>query len=95
MLHTIIKKFPQTEVDKQSVSLFFHLVARLVNDQDNKVRSMAGEAIKLLIGRVSPHLLDSIMNKCQIWYLGESQQLWGVGAQVKLFFLYVSFILLV
>ncbi|KAK0607559.1 hypothetical protein LWI29_016732 [Acer saccharum] len=82
MLHTIIKKFPQTEVDKQSLSLFFHLVARLVNDHDNKVRSMAGVAIKLLIGRVSPHLLDSIMNKCQIWYLGESQQLWGVGAQV-------------
>ncbi|KAK4855220.1 hypothetical protein QYF36_005197 [Acer negundo] len=43
---------------------------------------MAGVAIKLLIGRVSPHLLDSILNKCQIWYLGESQQLWGVGAQV-------------
>ena len=93
MLHTIIKKFPQTEVDKQSLSLFFHLVARLVNDHDNKVRSMAGVAIKLLIGRVSPHLLDSILNKCQIWYLGENQQLWGVGAQVKLFFLYVSFIL--
>ncbi|KAI9195334.1 hypothetical protein LWI28_013950 [Acer negundo] len=82
MLHTIIKKFPQTEVDKQSLSLFFHLVARLVNDHDNKVHSMAGVAIKLLIGCVSPHLLDSILNKCQIWYLGESQQLWGVGAQV-------------
>lgn len=83
MLHAIIKKFPQTKLDEQSHTLFVHLVARLANDHDNKVRAMTGVAIKLLIERINPHLLNSILEYGLSWYLGMKQQLWSAGAQVK------------
>ncbi|XVF65313.1 hypothetical protein PTKIN_Ptkin09bG0238000 [Pterospermum kingtungense] len=50
--------------------------------QDNKVRSMTGAVIKLLIGRISQHSLNSILEYSLSWYLGEKQQLWSAGAQV-------------
>ncbi|KAJ0034275.1 hypothetical protein Pint_25497 [Pistacia integerrima] len=81
MLHAIIKKFPQTKLDEQSHTLFVHLVARLANDHDNKVRSMTGVAIKLLIERINPHMLHSILEYSLSWYLGMKQQLWSAGAQ--------------
>lgn len=88
MLHAIIKKFPQTKLDEQSHTLFVHLVARLANDHDNKVRSMTGVAIKLLIERINPHMLHSILEYSLSWYLGTKQQLWSAGAQVKVSYLY-------
>lgn len=83
MIHTIIIKFPKSIVDEQSQTLFVHLVVCLTNDQDNKVRSMIGAAIKLLIGRISPHSLHPIIEYSLSWYLGEKQQLWSAAAQVK------------
>ncbi|CBI17281.3 unnamed protein product, partial [Vitis vinifera] len=82
MIHTIIIKFPKSIVDEQSQTLFVHLVVCLTNDQDNKVRSMIGAAIKLLIGRISPHSLHPIIEYSLSWYLGEKQQLWSAAAQV-------------
>ncbi|KAA3480361.1 small subunit processome component 20-like protein isoform X2 [Gossypium australe] len=82
MLHTIMIKFPKAIVDEQSQTIFVHLVVCLANDQDNKVRSMTGAVIKLLIGRISQHSLNSILEYSLSWYLGEKQQLWSAGAQV-------------
>ncbi|MBA0870529.1 hypothetical protein Goshw_013714, partial [Gossypium schwendimanii] len=81
MLHTIMIKFPKAIVDEQSQTIFVHLVVCLANDQDNKVRSMTGAVIKLLIGRISQHSLNSILEYSLSWYLGEKQQLWSAGAQ--------------
>ncbi|MBA0664450.1 hypothetical protein Goklo_004447, partial [Gossypium klotzschianum] len=82
MLHTIMIKFPKAIVDEQSQTIFVHLVVCLANDQNNKVRSMTGAVIKLLIGRISQHSLNSILEYSLSWYLGEKQQLWSAGAQV-------------
>lgn len=82
MLHTIMIKFPKAIVDEQSQTIFVHLVVCLANDQDNKVRSMTGAVIKLLIGCISQHSLNSILEYSLSWYLGEKQQLWSAGAQV-------------
>ncbi|KAE8708758.1 Non-imprinted in Prader-Willi/Angelman syndrome region protein [Hibiscus syriacus] len=82
MLHAILIKFPKGIVDEQSQTIFVHLVVSLANDQDNKVRSMTGAVIKLLIGRISQHSLNSILEYSMSWYLGEKQQLWSAGAQV-------------
>ncbi|KAK3004391.1 hypothetical protein RJ639_018254 [Escallonia herrerae] len=82
MLHAIIIKFPQSVVDELSQTTFVHLVVCLANDQDNKVRSMTGAAIKLLIGRVSPQPLDSILQYSLSWYSGGKQHLWSAAAQV-------------
>ncbi|KAL2508708.1 ARM repeat superfamily protein [Forsythia ovata] len=82
MLHAIIMKFPNTILDKQSETLFMHLVVCLANDQDSKVRSMAAAAIKSLIGHVSPHSLHAILESSLSWYQGEKQKLWGAAAQV-------------
>lgn len=83
MLHAIIMKFPQSVVDEQSQTFFVHLVVCLANDRDSKVRSMAGAAIKLLIGRISPQLLNSILEYVLYWYSGEKQNLWSAAAQVQ------------
>ncbi|KAF7849855.1 hypothetical protein BT93_L0220 [Corymbia citriodora subsp. variegata] len=82
MLHAIIVKFPKSVLDEQSQSLFIHLVVSLANDQDNRVRSMTGAAIKLLVGRISPHPLHSILEYSLSWYLGGKKQLWSAAAQV-------------
>ncbi|XP_020226475.1 small subunit processome component 20 homolog isoform X2 [Cajanus cajan] len=82
MIHAIIVKFPRSVLDEQSHILFVHLVACLVNDNDNIVRSMSGVAIKKLISAVSPNSLKSILEDALSWYLGDKQQLWGAGAQV-------------
>ncbi|KAL2486861.1 ARM repeat superfamily protein [Abeliophyllum distichum] len=82
MLHAIIMKFPKTILDKQSETLFMHLVVCLANDQDSKVRLMAAAAIKCLIGHVSPHSLHAILGSSLSWYQGEKQKLWGAAAQV-------------
>ncbi|VFR01143.1 unnamed protein product [Cuscuta campestris] len=81
MLHVIIMKFP-TRIDEQVHTIFMHLVICLANDQDNKVRSMAGAAIKLLAGRVNSHSLKSILENCFSWYVVEKQHLWSSAAQV-------------
>lgn len=83
MLHTIIVKFPQNVVDEQSQTFFVHLVICLANDQDNEVRSLAGVAIKCLIGYISSHSFRSILEYSLSWYLGGKQQLWSAAAQVK------------
>lgn len=82
MIHAIIVKFPRSVLDEQSQTLFVHLVACLVNDNDNIVRSMSGAAIKKLIGSISPNSLNSILDYALSWYLGGKQQLWGAAAQV-------------
>lgn len=95
MLHAIIKKFPQTIIDEKSPILFSHLVTRLVNDDDSKVRTMIGVAIKLLIGRVSQRRLDSILNYSLSLYFGSQEQVWATatGAMVKHFFFDTNFVL--
>ncbi|KAL6992170.1 hypothetical protein U1Q18_010277 [Sarracenia purpurea var. burkii] len=81
MLHAIVIKFPKTIVDEHSQAIFVHLVVCLANDSDNKVRSMTGAAIKLLIGRVSSHSFHSILEYSLSWYLGGKQHLWSAAAQ--------------
>ena len=83
MLHAIVIKFPKAIVDEHSQAIFVHLVVCLANDNDNKVRSMTGAAIKLLIGHVSAHSLHSILEYSLSWYLGGKQHLWCASAQVK------------
>ncbi|KAK9274446.1 hypothetical protein L1049_021693 [Liquidambar formosana] len=82
MIHAVVIKFPKSIVDEQSQTLFVHLVICLANDHDNRVRSMTGAALKLLIGRVSPHSLHSIFEYSLSWYMSEKQQLWSAAAQV-------------
>lgn len=82
MLHAIIMKFPPQVVNEQSQTLFLQLVVCLVNDSEKKVRLMTGAAIKLLIGRVTPQSLHSILEYTLSWYSGEKQGLWSAAAQV-------------
>lgn len=82
MLHVIIIKFPKSFWDKHGQTLFIHLVQCLVNDSDNKVRSMTGAVLKLLIGRISPRILDSILDFSLSWYMDEKRHLQSPGAQV-------------
>ncbi|PSS35668.1 Small subunit processome component like [Actinidia chinensis var. chinensis] len=82
MLHAIVIKFPKAIIDEHSQAIFVHLVVCLANDNDNKVRSMTGAAIKLLIGHVSAHSLHSILEYSLSWYLGGKQHLWCASAQV-------------
>ncbi|ERN01577.1 U3 small nucleolar RNA-associated protein 20 [Amborella trichopoda] len=82
MLHTIIMKFPQDIVDKQSEMFFFHLVLRLVNDSDKQIRTMVGTVIKVLIGRTSQRVLQHILKSTLSWFMGEKESLWGPAAQV-------------
>ncbi|KAL9232759.1 hypothetical protein vseg_007829 [Gypsophila vaccaria] len=82
MLKAIIKKFPDSIINEQSQTFFIHLVVALANDNDNHVRSLIGIVIKLLISRISPQSLDSILNHCLALYLGEKQKLWSTAAQV-------------
>ncbi|XP_071927577.1 uncharacterized protein [Coffea arabica] len=82
MLHAIIMKFPASILDEQSQTIFVRLVVCLANDHDNKVRSMTGASIKLLIGRVSSRSLKSILEYSVSWYVGEKQHLWSAAAQV-------------
>ncbi|CAL5389880.1 unnamed protein product [Camellia sinensis] len=62
MLHAIVIKFPKAIIDEHSQTIFVHLVVCLANDYDNKVRSMTGAAVKLLIGHVLG-LLVEVMRK--------------------------------
>ncbi|KAL7177187.1 hypothetical protein ACSBR2_030511 [Camellia fascicularis] len=82
MLHAIVIKFPKAIIDEHSQTIFVHFVVCLANDYDNKVRSMTGAAVKLLIGHVSPHSLHSILEYSLSWYLGGKQHLWSAAAQV-------------
>lgn len=82
MIHAIIIKFPKSVLDEQAQSVFLRLVVSLANDHDQKIRSMTGAAIKLLIGRVSPHCLHSILEYSLSWYVGGKQHLWSAAAQV-------------
>lgn len=82
MLHAIIMKFPVSIIDEQSQMFFLHLVVCLANDRDNRVRSMTGTVIKLLVGRVSPRSLQSILEFSRSWYLGDKPHLWSAAAQV-------------
>ncbi|KAK9288950.1 hypothetical protein L1049_017421 [Liquidambar formosana] len=82
MIHAVVIKFPKSIVDEQSQTLFVHLVICLANDHDNRVRSMTGAALKLLIGRVSPHSLHSIFEYSFSWYMSGKQKLWSAAAQV-------------
>lgn len=82
MLHAVIMKFPISIIDEQSQTFFLHLVVCLANDRDNRVRSMTGTVIKLLVGRVSPRSLQSILEFSRSWYLGDKPHLWSAAAQV-------------
>ncbi|KAL2923314.1 Small subunit processome component 20-like protein [Bienertia sinuspersici] len=82
MLKTIIKRFPEGIICEQSQTFFLHLVLALANDHDNQVRSLIGIVIKHLIGRIRSQPLESILNICLTWYMGEKQQLRSPAAQV-------------
>nr|GMD50529.1 small subunit processome component 20 homolog [Ipomoea batatas] len=82
MLRAIIVKIPD-RIQEQSQTIFMHLVICLANDQDNKVRSMAGVAIKLLAENMKKFgSLTSIIEYSFSWYRGEKQHLWSSAAQV-------------
>nr|GMC62847.1 small subunit processome component 20 homolog [Ipomoea batatas] len=82
MLRAIIVKIPD-RIQEQSQSIFMHLVICLANDQDNKVRSMAGVSIKLLAENMKKFgSLTSIIEYSFSWYRGEKQHLWSSAAQV-------------
>ncbi|KAJ8770561.1 hypothetical protein K2173_018052 [Erythroxylum novogranatense] len=80
-LKDIITKFPKSFLDKHALPLFMNLVICLVNDNDNEIRSMAAKAIKLLTGRASPHLLDTILELSLSWYMSAKHQQQTPGAQ--------------
>lgn len=82
MLHVIIMKFPKSIVDNHSRIFFVNLVTCLVNDHDNKVRSMTGASLKLLVGRVSPYSLQVFLDDTITWYVGGNQKIWSAAAQV-------------
>ena len=82
MLGTIIKRFPESVINKQSQMLFVHLVVALANDHDNQVRSLIGIVIRNLISRIRSQSLHSILEYCLAWYLREKQLLWSTSAQV-------------
>ncbi|KAF5199197.1 Small subunit processome component 20-like protein [Thalictrum thalictroides] len=82
MLHAIIIKFPKHIVDEHAQTFFVKLVVCLANDQDSKVRSMIGAALKLLIGRTSQSTLNSILEYSLSWYAGANENLWSPAAQV-------------
>ncbi|PIN21963.1 DRIM (Down-regulated in metastasis)-like protein [Handroanthus impetiginosus] len=82
MLHAILLKFPRKIVDEQCETMFMYLVDTLANDDDSKVRSMTAAAIKCLVGNVSAHLLNSILEYSLSWYLSGKQKLWGSAAQI-------------
>ncbi|KAL5994511.1 hypothetical protein ACLOJK_024564 [Asimina triloba] len=82
MIHVIIMKFPRSVVDSQAQTFFLHLVVCLANDSDNKVRSMVGTAIKLLIGHSSRHTLRPILQYSLSWYTDEKPHLWSAAAQL-------------
>ncbi|PIA45006.1 hypothetical protein AQUCO_01700514v1 [Aquilegia coerulea] len=82
MLHAIIIKFPKHIVDEHAQTFFIKLVVCLANDQDSKVRSMIGAALKLLIGRTSQSTLNSILEYSLSWYGGANENLWSPAAQV-------------
>ncbi|XP_019152270.1 PREDICTED: uncharacterized protein LOC109149079 [Ipomoea nil] len=82
MLRAIIVKIPD-RIQEQSQTIFMHLVICLANDQDNKVRSMAGVAIKLLAENMKKFgSLTSVIEYSFSWYRGEKQHLWSSAAQV-------------
>lgn len=85
MLKTIIKRFPESIICEQSETFFLHLVLALANDHDNQVRSLIGIVIKHLIGRINSQPLESILNICLAWYVGEKEQLRSPAAQVMLY----------
>ncbi|KNA06859.1 hypothetical protein SOVF_177220 isoform A [Spinacia oleracea] len=82
MLKTIIKRFPESIICEQSETFFLHLVLALANDHDNQVCSLIGIVIKHLIGRINSQPLESILNICLAWYVGEKEQLRSPAAQV-------------
>ncbi|GFY92490.1 homeobox-leucine zipper family protein [Actinidia rufa] len=61
--------FPKAIVDEHSHAIIVHLVVCLANDNDNRVRSMTGAAIMLLIACVSADSLHSILEFSLSWYL--------------------------
>ncbi|XP_021745735.1 small subunit processome component 20 homolog [Chenopodium quinoa] len=81
MLKTIIKRFPESVICEQSTIFFLTLVRALANDPDNQVRSLIGIVIKHLLGRINSQPLESILNMCLTWYLGEQQQLRSLSFQ--------------
>ncbi|KAG5531550.1 hypothetical protein RHGRI_026228 [Rhododendron griersonianum] len=84
MLHAIVIKFPKPGPDEHSLEIFDRLVFYLANNNDNKVWSMTGAAIKLLIGHVSPHSLHSVIEYSFSWYVVGNQDLWSAAAQHSL-----------
>ncbi|KAI8539167.1 hypothetical protein RHMOL_Rhmol09G0160300 [Rhododendron molle] len=93
MLHAFVIKFPKRILDEHFNTIFMHLVLCLANDNDNKVRSMTGTAIKLLIGRVSKNLIGPVKGKERDaglsflelslpWYSGGEEHVQSVAAQV-------------
>ncbi|KAH6811413.1 hypothetical protein C2S51_025175 [Perilla frutescens var. frutescens] len=81
MLQDIILKYPQDVVEAHSIPLFLHLVILLANGNERKVRAMSATAIKCLIGHVSCHPLQLILEYSLFWYLGGSQSKLWVYAQ--------------
>ncbi|KAG0488452.1 hypothetical protein HPP92_007263 [Vanilla planifolia] len=82
MLHAIIIKLPERVIDNNVQNFFLHLVVALVNEHNQKVRSMVSTVLKALIEKTSDHMLDPILEYSLSWYFGEKQNLWSAAAQV-------------
>ncbi|XP_010445040.1 PREDICTED: U3 small nucleolar RNA-associated protein 20-like [Camelina sativa] len=91
MLEALILKFSepnlgkQSDLDRQSKTLFLQLVLCLANEIDKDVRYHVGALIKLLIGRMSTDQVDSSLLYCLCWY--KQQNLRACAAQVLGFFI--------
>ncbi|KAK9122055.1 hypothetical protein Syun_019672 [Stephania yunnanensis] len=83
MLHAIIVKFPRNVVNGQAQTFFPYLVLRLANEQDDKVRSMVGSTLKLLIGHTSQEIRLSMLEHIVSCYKDENKNLWSTAAQVS------------
>ncbi|XP_042384346.1 U3 small nucleolar RNA-associated protein 20-like isoform X1 [Zingiber officinale] len=81
-LYDILKKFPASVVDSQAQSFFLHLVVALANEQDIKLRGMICGAMKVLLDRISQHVMHSIVSYTISWYTGEKSHLWSASAEV-------------
>lgn len=91
-LYDILKKFPASVVDSQAQSFFLHLVVALANEQDSKLRGMICGAMKVLLDRISQHVMHPIVSYTISWYTGEKSHLWSASAEVCILitFLYMN-----
>ncbi|KAI8146751.1 armadillo-type protein [Fennellomyces sp. T-0311] len=83
LLHQVINKFGDAILMEYAESIFLGLVLRLVNDESAKCREMAGELIKLLLGRCTDDKLSTVYRLLDKWMdMDDKQSLQRASCQV-------------